>query len=435
MTTMNAHHELVIMNVKGNVMRLQRWMMCLVLACLSFAGSACFGPSFTDHPACGPNSECPLGTQCIGGTICVDNFCKTPDGDNLANGTQCANPGVPDGVCYNGDCKKTGCGDGQVVAPEVCDDGNQKDRDGCSADCRSNEQCGNLFVDSTRAEQCDEGVPGRSGDGCSSSCSVELDAWKNVTPVPLVGAGSLAMAFDSRRGRTVLFVGETADGPNETSPSETWEYDGIAWIRPRLATSPSTRASPTLAFDAQRNKLVLFGGEVRNDHEVALLNDTWEYDGINWEQRTTPTHPPAMAGAVMVFDMQRRTMVMFGGPTAATLSDTWEYDGVSWTQVSTTRRPANRTGPAMTYDERRNRTVLFGGISTSFEVLNDTWEFDGLNWSPMNPQNKPPVRFDGGMAFDTSRGVVELFGGRANGARCLMPGNTMESLGPPFALR
>src|SRR5438045_7501455 len=42
-----------------------------------------------------------------------------------------------------------GCGDGIINTDkgEVCDDGNVQDGDGCSADCRSNETCGNGIRD------------------------------------------------------------------------------------------------------------------------------------------------------------------------------------------------------------------------------------------------------------------------------------------------
>jgi len=42
--------------------------------------------------------------------------------------------------------------------------------DGCSADCRSLEVCGNAILDP--GEQCDDGNV-RNGDGCSASCRLE----------------------------------------------------------------------------------------------------------------------------------------------------------------------------------------------------------------------------------------------------------------------
>jgi len=62
-----------------------------------------------------------------------------------------------------------GCGNGIKDPNEVCDDGNTVNGDGCSADCRSNETCGNGVVDVIKGEVCDDGNT-NSGDGCSADC-------------------------------------------------------------------------------------------------------------------------------------------------------------------------------------------------------------------------------------------------------------------------
>jgi cysteine-rich repeat protein len=61
------------------------------------------------------------------------------------------------------------CGNGIVEPGEVCDDGNTVSGDGCSADCTSDESCGNGIVDTDVGEQCDDGN-NVSCDGCSADC-------------------------------------------------------------------------------------------------------------------------------------------------------------------------------------------------------------------------------------------------------------------------
>lgn len=66
------------------------------------------------------------------------------------------------------------CGDGVVMPPsEVCDDGNNVDGDGCSADCASDETCGNRIIDTAAGEVCDDGNT-MDGDECSADCSISL---------------------------------------------------------------------------------------------------------------------------------------------------------------------------------------------------------------------------------------------------------------------
>jgi len=72
-----------------------------------------------------------------------------------------------------------GCGDGVVVAPEQCDDGNTVPFDGCSSDCQSEPVCNASGPCTSRCgdgivlgEDCDDGNT-LDGDGCSSACKVE----------------------------------------------------------------------------------------------------------------------------------------------------------------------------------------------------------------------------------------------------------------------
>ena len=71
------------------------------------------------------------------------------------------------------------------------------------------------------------------------------------------------MAYDSARGRVVLFGGD--DGNYD---DETWEWDGSVWTQ-RIIAGPSPRYFHAMAYDSGRARLVLFGGRD--------LGDTWEY--------------------------------------------------------------------------------------------------------------------------------------------------------------
>src|SRR5260221_493315 len=72
-------------------------------------------------------------------------------------------------------CIKDLCGDGKVDPGEVCDDGNIVDGDGCSANCHSNETCGNGVVDTTVGEICDP-----PGAACSADCRSGLGCGNGI---------------------------------------------------------------------------------------------------------------------------------------------------------------------------------------------------------------------------------------------------------------
>ena len=79
-----------------------------------------------------------------------------------------------------------------------------------------------------------------------------------------------AMAYDSTRGRTVLFGG--FDGGKR---GDTWEWDGTQWIRIASSElSPPARHWHTLTYDVARGRAILFGGD-----DGERRNDVWEWDG------------------------------------------------------------------------------------------------------------------------------------------------------------
>jgi glycine betaine/choline ABC-type transport system substrate-binding protein len=188
--------------------------------------------------------------------------------------------------------------------------------------------------------------------------------------------------------------------------NDTWEYDGIDWTQVTTASSPSARKEHAMAYDSMRGKVVMFGG-----YATGQLNDTWEYDGVDWTQVTTASSPSVRRYHAMAYDSGRGKVVMFGGFANGNLSDTWEYDGVDWTQVTTTISPRARNDHAMAYDSVQRKVVMFGGYANG--RVNETWEYDGVDWTQITPASSPSARKGHVMVYDSMRGKVVVFGGRA----------------------
>jgi cysteine-rich repeat protein len=99
-----------------------------------------------------------------------------------ASGLRCS-PGQECAVAQAACIAIGGCGDLRVDATkgEICDDGNIVDGDGCSADCTSDESCGNRVIDGAADELCDDGNTA-AGDGCSATCALERCGNKVLDP-------------------------------------------------------------------------------------------------------------------------------------------------------------------------------------------------------------------------------------------------------------
>jgi Galactose oxidase, central domain len=217
---------------------------------------------------------------------------------------------------------------------------------------------------------------------------------------PVLSGQGCPTAYDLARGQAVAFTGL----------AETYVSTPAGWTRLQPATSPSRRCGHALAYDASRQRVVLFGGHNEyppyQDHD-----DTWEWDGTDWLQRTPANRPSVRWGHAMVYDPANGRCVLFGGSSATNFDDTWEWNGTDWTQRSTAVRPSPRYFHGMAYDAPRQVTVLFGGTDAATGVFGDTWEWNGTAWAQRAPAVSPPVRFAHGMTFDPARNRTVVFGG------------------------
>jgi len=219
------------------------------------------------------------------------------------------------------------------------------------------------------------------------------------------------MAFDEVAGFTVAAI-SCAPAPS----LETWIYDGVGWSPRVSAVAPSFRHRHTMTYDAARRRVVLFGGIDANSQ---TLGDTWLWDGMAWNP-AQPLHSPSPAhGAPMAFDAHRGVVVLFG--RFSTGSETWEWDGVDWSQKSTSPMPVlNNT--AMAYDPIVRKVQIFGGgggSPTSFAA-----EFDGVDWTvlPGGLASGAPFIWYHGLVYDANRGVLVVVGGRTGTA---LPNSTV----------
>lgn len=218
-----------------------------------------------------------------------------------------------------------------------------------------------------------------------------------------------AMAFDSRRGVTVMFGGYATY--SSWALDDTWEWDGATWTQG--PPSGPGRYQHAMAYDSVRGRSVVFGG-------YPLYDDTWEYDGTAWTPG--PASPQGLLAHYdhgMAFDAARGVTVMFGGYTpVGDANQTWEYDGMTW-RLGATAPPGlrPRSAVALCYDSTRRRVQSFGGLERNpLHTLDELWEYDGGGWQLALPMGTIPRHRDhAAMAYDSVRGTTVMVGGGANG--------------------
>ena len=323
------------------------------------------------------------------------------------------------------------------------------------------------------SESCD----GTGSNYCSGMWEWDGDRWVHHVPMGS-GAGNApsprgdhAVAFDSARGRVVLFGGRDdssangCDGSGGLFCGDTWEWDASTWAR-RLPADPEQDGDPTprdghaMVYDEARGRVLLFGGYDSGSSggcpgsSSSLCGDTWEWDGESWERRTLADpegdgNPSPRKEHSLAYDAHRERVVLFGGfdnhsepgcdgSDRTHCGGTWEWDGTSWRWGGTNDpegdgSPHPRARHAAVYDATRKRVLLFsgsynrqppgcgGGRGTT---CIGTWEWDGVSWARRSPLELPEVgyptpRVDHALTFDSVRDRIVLFGGRYGfGSRC-----------------
>jgi len=176
------------------------------------------------------------------------------------------------------------------------------------------------------------------------------------------------VVWDVRRGRLVQLA-------RDEQGATTWEWDERGWVRRSPVRSPSLRIGYALAYDSTRGRVVLFGGLIDGRPQA----DTWEWDGADWAEHRPPVAPPARTGGAMTYDPGRRRVVLFGGSgDDGDLGDTWEWDGASWHPHEAPGAPDPGVY-LMAHDGQTGRTLLYRG-GDGAGSLPDLWAWQGGAW-------------------------------------------------------
>ena len=264
---------------------------------------------------------------------------------------------------------------------------------------------------------------GRKANGLLANDTWVWDAaqrnWIDVTPAGLKPSPRTAHAMvsvTSPAGSSLFLFGGYQTG---IYTNDSWEWNGVTktWRNVTPAgPSPSHRVNHAMAFDPDRGKVLLFGGQGTNN---LRLNDMWEWDvtARTWTNITfSGPRPTPRKYSGMVYDEATGKIVLFGGSDATIrFGDTWEWDPAkkSWADVTPAgAKPSPRSELTMIYNSTCMKSVLYGGYTAGSN--DERWEWDGLmkTWR-LAPKgtNTPGRRSQYGMAYNPVTNGILLFGG------------------------
>ncbi len=191
----------------------------------------------------------------------------------------------------------------------------------------------------------------------------------------------------------------------------------FAWTKLQVENAPPARYDHALAFDSDKQQLILFGGRAGGN----IFGDTWIFDlKMNaWREVKTPAPSPRF-GFASAYDPKTKAVYLFGGQKDAFYNDVWKFDTQTetWSEIETQGdKPDIRYGHGVTLDTKNNRLIISHGFARDGRH-NDTWALD-LNtneWTELTPSgDKPLNRCLHDIAYAANANAVYLFGGCSSG--------------------
>jgi hypothetical protein len=220
-----------------------------------------------------------------------------------------------------------------------------------------------------------------------------------------------------------------AGSTSETATEDTTDTDVVDCSGRPIAV-PSARGELDGVWDAERGRMLLFGGDqgtpVMCMSQTEFVAEVWAFhtDCNNFEQLDPGPGMSARGRYAIALDETRGRALIHGGRYRAGTSgdytlhdDLWAFEFAtdSWVELPTAGGPSPRTNHAMVV--LGDRLVLYGGNAStdglSFIPLDDTWvfELDTEVWVQVDTPNTPGARLFHASAASPEDGTMIIQGG------------------------
>jgi hypothetical protein len=195
-------------------------------------------------------------------------------------------------------------------------------------------------------------------------------------------------AYDPRRDRLVVYGGLRPRDQVAEPLTDTWEWDGEQWTR--RDTVGVDGFPSAMAYDPRRGQTILVAVEGRTPPDGERPSTVWAWDGSRWSRVTRTAGDPSLSPTQPLAATAAGMLMLDGAMHKGNAALTWLLAGDRWTRSEAASPTPQRVSHAMAYDTRRQRVVMFGGHAgfmpgRNGEMFGDTWEWNGAAWEQVHP--------------------------------------------------
>ena len=225
--------------------------------------------------------------------------------------------------------------------------------------------------------------------------------WQSEPDVDLPGSGAHCIAY--------------VDDPTTLTPGdETWVYDYAKneWTRMETTDGPSGLQSTRMVYNDAADRMILFGGwYVGEGPNKGASNETWVYDlnSNTWTEMSPDVSPPGRKDHAMAYDAESDRVILWGGggPNPIDVGGVWAYDlnADTWEELELSDMPRPIKGAAMVYDALNDRTLLY--------FRKEFWAYDykDKQWRLLSDSPSPSTLLWHSLVYDSSNDLILNYGG------------------------
>jgi hypothetical protein len=203
------------------------------------------------------------------------------------------------------------------------------------------------------------------------------NSWKELAKGPAHHLGA-RLAYDAESDRTILFGGFNVMDEYNGLYNDTWAYDynSNTWTEMKPSASPPARNYQAMTYDSKADRVLVWGGT------YTLHDGVWAYDynKNTWTEMKPGggPNPSAREYPAMAYDANADRTIMFGGTMGGTETWAFDYNNNTWTKMASKTVPDQISRHAVVYSPAIDRLILFGGqVGISLiDFTNETWTFD-----------------------------------------------------------
>jgi hypothetical protein len=207
--------------------------------------------------------------------------------------------------------------------------------------------------------------------------NTNAETWTEMSAEGPVMARGMGIAYDTESDRIIIFGGSDW----YFSVDDTWSYDfnTDTWTEMKPDTSPPAQNYHAATYDIESDR-VLVWGFIGTDLEPSDAS-VWAYDynTNSWEQMPlVEPYPELRTYPELAYDAESDRTILYGGFPEGDQTWAYDYNSNTWTRMNPATTPQKVSRHALAYSAAADRVILSGGQvgAAQFNYTRDTWSYD-----------------------------------------------------------